>query len=363
MLRLSVKSIVLLVLSLRVFCVLAQDPTFSQYYLNLNYLNPAFAGYTNDLTTNINSRVQYFGVPGVMASNTASANISCEDETRLGVALIAAHNVEGAGILQTAMFSGQLSANFPFKIQTRQRVNKGLFAAGLQFGAGQKYLSWSRLRFSDQFSPYLQGVQNPTNITIQQTSSNVFLDLGLGLRSTYEFGTGLKPQFISMGAAAFHVNRPVQSFLESDLKLEPRYSFYTFYYIGNPRRGRTRDLRYLSFGFLADYQQGLQSHTLSVFKDLNENFTVGLSIRREDFLFQNRRAEAVIPHFVVKLENISFGISYDWTLSPLGEENTFGSAEIGLSWRFPGRNLCKAYRKLCAVKGFDMGHDLPNLFF
>lgn len=350
----------LLVLSLG---VRAQDPVFSQYFLNLNYLNPAFAGYTNDLTTNFNSRVQYFGVPGFMASNTASANISCEEETRLGLGLLAYHNVEGQGILQTASISGQVSANFPFKIRRRQRTNKGLFSAGVQFGGGQKYLNWQNLTFSDQYSPYLQGVQNPSSITVQQSSSNVFLDMAAGIRSTYEFGTGRKPKFISLGAAAFHMNRPVQSFLESDHKLEPRYTFYFFYYMGNPRKGRTRDLRYLSFGALADYQQGLQTHTLSVFKDLNEYMTIGLSVRREDFLFLNRQADALIPHFVLKLNNLTMGISYDWTLSPLGEENTFGSAEIGISWRFPGRNLCQAYRKLCAVKGFDMTHDLPNLFF
>ncbi len=363
MFRLFARHIGLLLLCALSTKVVAQDPVFSQYYLNLNYLNPAFAGYTNDLTANFNSRIQYFGVPGVMASNTVSANISCEEETRLGLAILANHNVEGQGILQTATFSGQVSANFPFSIRRRQRTNKGLFSAGIQFGAGQKYLSWRNLSFSDQFSPYLQGIQNPTGIAVQQTSSNVFLDMGAGLRSTYEFGSGRKPKFISAGVAAFHLNRPAQSFLESDLKLEPRYSMYFFYYVGNPRKGRTKDLRYFSIGALADYQQGLQTHTLSIFKDLNEYMTIGLSVRREDLLFQNRRADAVIPHFVLKLDNLSFGISYDWTLSPLGEENTFGSAEIGLSWRFPGRNLCQAYRKLCAVKGFDMGHDLPNLFF
>lgn len=363
MYRLFAKYLALLAFTSLPFIGRGQDPTFSQYFLNLNYLNPAFAGYTNDLTANFNSRLQYFGVPGVMSSNTASANISCEEETRLGIGVLAYHNVEGRGILQTAMFSGQLSANFPFKVQRRQRVNKGLFSAGLQFGAGQKYLNWANLTFSDQYSPYFQGIQNPTSIAVQQTSSNVFLDLGAGLRSTYEFGSGRKPKFISVGLAAFHINRPAQSFLESELKLEPRYTAYVFYYMGNPRKGRTRDLRYLSFGAMADYQQGLQTHTLSVFKDLNEYLTIGVSVRREDFLFLNRQADALIPHFVVKMDNLSFGLSYDWTLSQLGEENTFGSAEIGLSWRFPGRNLCQAYRKLCAVKGFDMTHDLPNLFF
>lgn len=342
---------------------MAQDPVFAQYYLNLNYLNPSFAGYTNDLTAHLNSRMQYIGVPGPLMSHTLSANISCEEETRLGIGVLAYHNIEGEGYLQTLNFSGQLSANFPFKVHTKARVNKGLVAGGIQFGMGQKYIDWSRLTFTDQYSPYFQGIQGPSSIVGQQSSSNLFLDVGAGLRATYEFGDGRRPKFVSFGAAGHHLNRPVQSFLESDLKLEPRWSFYAFYYLGNSKRGRTRDLRYWTLGALADYQQGLQIHTLSMFKDLNEYLTVGASVRRQNFLFLDRSVDAVIPHFTIRWENISIGASYEWTVSTLGEEKTFGSAEIGFTWRFEGRNLCRTYKKSCAIKGFDMGHDLPNLFF
>ncbi len=342
---------------------MAQDPVFAQYYLNLNYLNPAFAGYTNDLTAHLNSRAQYMGLSDPLISHTLSANISCEEETRLGMGLIAYHNVEGAGYLQTFNVSGQLSANFPFKVHTKHRVNKGLIAGGVQFGMGQKYLDWSRLTFSDQYSPYFKGVQNASTILQQQSSSNLYLDVGAGIRGTYEFGDGRRPKFFSAGISAFHLNRPVQSFLESDLKLEPRFSFYTFYYLGNSKRGRTRDLRYWTFGLLADYQQGLQHHTLSVFKDLNEYMSFGLSVRRQNFLFLDRSVDAVIPHFMLRWGDLSVGVSYEWTVSTLGEEKTYGSAEIGITWRFSGRNLCRTYKKSCAVKGFDMGHDLPNLFF
>lgn len=342
---------------------MAQDPAFAQYYLNLNYLNPAFAGYTNDLTTHVNSRIQYLGLPAPLVSHTAAANISCEEETRLGIGVLAYHNVEGAGYLQTFTAMGQLSANFPFKVHRRQRVNKGLIAGGLQFGMGQKYLDWNRLTFSDQYSPYAAGVQNPTNILVQQSSSNLYLDVGAGIRGTYEFGDGRKPKFLSAGFSGHHLNRPVQSFLENDLKLEPRWSMYAFYYLGNSKRGRTKDLRYWTLGMLADYQQGLQMHTLSMFKDLNEYMSLGLSVRRQNFLFLDRHVDAVIPHFMLRWGQLSVGASYEWTVSNLGEEKTFGSAEIGIAWRFAGRNLCRTYKKSCAIKGFDMGHDLPNLFF
>tara|TARA_R110001592_G_C13188277_1_gene751969 strand:+ start:4901 stop:6022 length:1122 start_codon:yes stop_codon:yes gene_type:complete len=370
----SFAKILLLVFSAGPLIVKAQDPVFAQYYLNQNYLNPAFAGYTNDLTGSANTRWQYHRVPGLIGSNTFSANISCEEETRLGIGMIAYHHVEGEGYLNSLNLSGQLSANFPFKFRTgaRAKMNKGLIAGGIQFGIGQKYLQWDKLTFSDQFSPYLQGVQNPSNVGIdnQPVSSNLFLDAGLGIRGSLEFGSGRRPKFVSFGASAFHINRPVQTFLETEIPLEPRYSFYLFSYLGNNRKGKTRDLKYWTLGALADYQQGLQSHTLSLYKDANELLTVGVSVRRQNFINIDRNVDAVIPHVILNLfdndnrrDPVTIGISYEWTVSTLGEEQTFGTTEIGIRWRFNGTNLCDSRKRLCKVKGFDMGHDLPNVYY
>jgi len=348
-----------------------QDPVFAQYFLNQNYLNPAFAGFTNDLTVNVNSRAQYLRVPGLLMSHTVSANISCEEETRLGIAILAYNHIEGEGYLNSVNLSGQLSANFPFKYNTgsRSRSNKGLFSGGIQFGAGQKYINWDRLTFSDQYSPFFSGIQNPSNVGQQEMASNIYLDAAIGLRASLEFGSGKRPKFLSIGASIFHLNKPVQTFLESNLPLQPRYSFYLFTYLGNNRKGRSKDLKYLTIGALADYQQGLQSHTLSVYKDANEYFTLGVSIRRQNFILIDRNVDAVIPHVLFnnikigRLDDLTFGISYEWTVSSLGEEQTFGTAEIGIKWRFGETNLCNSRRRLCRVKGFDMGHDLPNIYF
>lgn len=346
-----------------------QDPVFSQYYLNQNYLNPAFAGFTNDLTTNLISRAQYLRIPGLLTSHALSANISCEEETRIGIGLIAYNHIEGEGFLTSNQLAGQLSANFPFKfrVSRRSKMNKGLFAGGIQLGMGQKQLNWSRLSFTDQYTPYLLGVQNQSAVGLQEHSSNIYLDASVGLRASLEMGSGEKPRFISFGFSIFHLNRPVQTFLESTLPLEPRYSAYFFSYFGNSKRGRTVDLRYWSIGALADYQQGLQSHTFSVYKDANEFFSAGLSLRRQNFLLIDQNVDAVINHLIYRIPNLkgdefTIGVSYEWTVSSLGEEKTFGTIELGLSWRFSGYNLCKRRKRLCRVKGFDMGHDMPNIY-
>lgn len=363
MLRLYAKAIYTLVTVFWALNLSAQDPVFAQYYLNQNYLNPAFAGFTNALTTSFVSRAQYLRVPGLLLSHTASANISCEEETRLGLAAIAYHHIEGEGFLNTINLSGQASVNFPFKIRQKSRSNKGLIAFGIQTGIGQKYLNWDRLSFSDQYDRYVNGIIRASNLKDQPISSNLYLDAAFGVRGTFEYGSGKRPKFLSIGASAFHLNRPVQTFLNTEVPLEPRYSFYFFNYLGNNRRGRTKDLKYLTIGALADYQQGLQSHTLSIYKDANEYITAGISVRRQNFILIDRNVDAVIPHLVLYHENWTIGISYEWTVSSLGEEQTFGTTEIGLSYRFETTNLCRTDRKLCKVKGFEMGHDMPNIYY
>lgn len=361
-LRLSVRRLFALLL---LFCALeslAQDPVFAQYYLNQNYLNPAFAGYTNDLSVTLNTRMQYMRVPGVLATNTLSANIACDEETKLGIGAILYDHVEGEGLLHTTAFASQFSANFPFHYQSGYTRHKGLISWGMQLGAGQKYIDWSRLNFTDQYSPYFKGIQNPTNVAPQERASNIFLDAGAGVRGIFQYGEKIKPKFLSFGAAMFHINRPVQTFFNADLKLEPRYSFYVFSYFGDNIRGRQRDLRYLSVGMLMDLQQGMRSNTLSVYKDANEYFTGGVSWRRQNFLLVDRNVDAVILHILLNYKELTFGASYEWTVSTLGEEKTFGTLEFGLQYRFEGTNLCRMpNKKACPMKGFEMGHDYPNL--
>ena len=51
----------------------AQDPTFSQFYINRLYLSPALVGLDPGTTLNVSYRNQWPGVSG--AFNTASASV------------------------------------------------------------------------------------------------------------------------------------------------------------------------------------------------------------------------------------------------------------------------------------------------
>lgn len=372
MLHLFDKALLIAITMFAALIARGQDPVFSQFYLNQNYINPAFAGHTSDFSVSLNSRLQYVGIPGVLATNTLAANIGCSNkESILGLGVIVYDHVEGEGLLHTFNFSGQLSANIQWNTKNLgANGNKALLAGGLQFGLGQKFIDWSRLTFSDQYSPYFDGIQNATYVAPQLNSSNVFLDLGGGVRGMFEFSTPRRPRIFQYGLSVFHINKPVQSFLNTSLQLEPRYSFFAFTHISDlgqrpsrsyNRSGLKHTKRFWTIGFLADYQQGMQSHTFSASREVNKYFTGGFGYRRQYFFQADKHIDAFIINTFIILDDWSIGLSYDWTLSTLGEEKTFGTIEIGLRYVFEGINTCKRKRDKCPTKGFKIGHEVPKL--
>lgn len=376
----------------------AQDPVFSQYYIHQNYSNPAYAGHTNDFTVSMNSRLQWARVPGVFLSNSLYANMGCNDKAKpLGYGIILFDNIEGQGFLHTFEGAFQLSSKVYFKFGSRRRnggvlnfnkryfnnyqkggrVRRGAYLyGGLQFGLGQKFLDWSKLTFSDQYSPYFEGVQNATYVLPQQGASNVYMDIGAGLRSLIELGQKNKPSFLSLGAAAFHINKPVHTFFNTQVAVEPRYSFFVNYYLGDKLKTGKRDYEYWTLSTSHDIQQGLRTHTTFIYRDIinkkyrtyinndkrltidNAYLALGLGFRRQRFLKFDNNIDAVIICTMVGIDNISIGYSFDMTTSTLRFEETFGTHELSLKIRFYGRNTCR--RRECPPP-FEFGHEIPKL--
>jgi len=345
-----------------------QDPVFSQYYMNQNYLNPAFAGYTNDLSATLNSRIQYMGVPGVLTTNTLAANIGCKDKSVMGFGLLLNDHVEGEGLLHTVSVAGQVSANIELK-KRHSNKRQGLISGGLQFGLGQKFIDWDKLTFSDQYSPYTQGIQNESFLSPNNPSSNIYLDLGAGIRGMYQFETR-NPIVLSYGLSSFHINKPAQTFFNTKVYLQPRYTYFVFTNFSGQGNGRVNSRKYWSVGVLGDFQQGMRSHTLTVSKETSQYIGVGMSFRRQNFLIIDKNMDALIFHTNFQINDLTLGVSYDWTISTLGEEKTFGTFELGLKYVFYNKNLCKgkggkAGRSKnanvpCASKGFKHNHEVPK---
>jgi type IX secretion system PorP/SprF family membrane protein len=367
-LRCYAKSLALFSFLFFSFWLKAQDPIFSQFYLNQNYLNPAFAGHTGDLSVSSNTRLQYLLVPGVVATNTTAVNFGCNEQSRtsrthrdiLGYGLIVYNHTEGEGLLHSFNFSGQISSNIQWVSgKKRGRPNKGMLSGGLQFGIGQKFLDWGRFTFSDQYNPYLRGIQNATFISPQNSSSNVFLDLSAGIKGMIEFSKK-RPSFFQYGFSIFHINNPQQTFWNTKVHLKPRYSLFSVFHFSTKGLGIVKSREYVSFGMLADYQQGMQSHSFFLAKEIGKYFTISTGYRRQDFFQVDRHIESLIFQWLITLTDWKFGASYDATLSTLSLNKSGGTFEIGIYYTFNGLNTCKTKNNGCPTKGFKMGHEVPK---
>ncbi len=125
--------------------LLAQDPTFTQFYSNPVYLNPALAGSSGCPRVALNYRNEWPQLSGNYVTYAAAYDSYFKNISG-GVGLIALHDVQGQGTIQTSMLGASYS-NY-LKVNRKFRLMFGAQAAYYQ-----KYLDWSKLTFGDMIDP------------------------------------------------------------------------------------------------------------------------------------------------------------------------------------------------------------------
>lgn len=321
---------------------MAQDPTFSLFNINHIYLNPAYTGGTGDISVGVNSRAQWTRVPSRFQTNMAYVQGGCPN-WNLGLGLRLYDDTEGEGYMRNtnaaALIAVHLPGRFGRSIKSI-RNKKYIFSMGMQIAVGQRKLDWTNLVFSDQLDPYLGFYVQESQVNPKNEVSNLVFDVGVGGRFRFSFGD--RGSHVSMGAAVFHINKPVESFFNLETRLLPRYTgyFYTHFqtskYTNNPH--------YLSFGWVMDHQQALRTNTLNMNYDVMSNLMLGLAYRKKHIVVIDNDYDSFIVSFMYSMGALTLGYSYDFTLPHLGVENTAGTHEIGLVYRFKGTKLCRGRR-------------------
>ena len=343
----------------------AQDPVFSQFYLNKNYMNPAYAGFSEDLQVGVNSRMQWSNVPGVFSTNTFNANIGCA-KSRVGIGVMGYDHIEGEGFLRTQKSDVQVSVNLPGKFGRnwgKLARKKFIMSGGLGFGFGQKTIDWSKLTFSDQLSHFEGQLNQPSAISGFSERSNMIFDISAGLR--LQAAISKKGSYISFGGSIFHLNRPVESFFGLDNRLEPRYTLHAFTYFQTKKFANKPS--YLAIGMISDHQQGMKTNTIMVNQDIGSHGKFGVGFRRQNFILLDKNVDAMILQTLFGFGNLTIGYSYDITISSLGPQRTFGTHEVGVTYTFGGFTLCGARssgrkRKKSADDCFMLMSDINSNF-
>lgn len=283
---------------------MGQDPTFSQFYANRLYLNPAFAGTAKCPRLTLNYRNQWPGIDNSFITYAASYDQQI-DAISGGIGVQLMSDQAGEGVLSTTsasfMYSYQFSVNRKFSIR-----------AGFQGTVVQKSIDVSNLRFGDMIDPrrgfvYLSQEQiNADNV--------IYPDFSFGM-----LGFSEKLYF---GFAVHHLTAPDEGFIDfSELPRRFTGHFGAVFPFGI----RNEDM---SWSPNVIYQmQG-------PFMELN----LGLYVTKGPLVLGawTRLNDSYIFLVGLQKDNFKVGYSYDVT-SSLISDRTNGSHEISFSYLFPCR--------------------------
>lgn len=227
----------LLFVSLSGLCNLnAQDPSFSQFYFNKLYFNPAFCGLSGGIEANLTDRILWPNIPSKFNTEKFSADMDISSINGLGgVGIVAVSDVEGAGNLRATQAGLPVSARIKI-------LDKLFLQAGFMASIVQKSIDWDDFVFSDQFDE-VNGIVRTSSFDIPNVSKIIFPDLQAGFVFEYQHSPSVGHQNSSfntdngsfksvgkskwsmrVGFAVDHITQPDFSFLGGESLLPRKYT-------------------------------------------------------------------------------------------------------------------------------------------
>jgi type IX secretion system PorP/SprF family membrane protein len=297
----------------------AQDPSFSQFYANRIYLNPAFAGAQEGISINAAYRNQWHLPHGPLWTGAVSVDVQ-EECLGSGLSFDVFMDQEGEGALQTSGVGFTYAYVLAFKGRgsSRRIFQDANVHIGFRSSMVQKSIDWSRLIFSDQIDP-INGIVQPSG-AIPIRDNYLFPDFDFGLVYRQEFKHPIykrTPIRSSLGVSVHHIFRPIESLYQDLSKLPRRYTIHGGVHIPfAPNRSTVRG-RNDKFFIVPNFRME--------FQDQNRLFSYGLYIQTPYAVYfglfhQNQRLEPVLPDDV---KSMVATIGFDMNNSP-SIQNSFG---------------------------------------
>ncbi len=301
--------------------VCGQDPTFSQYYSNPVYYNPAFTGSNPGMRARLNYRNQWHNLPSNYNNYSFTLDAA---EPKLpgagGLGLIVNSDFDGFGNVRTT--SAALTTSV--KIELSEEFIT-MFGIGASFA--QKTIDWNGLVFSDQLDPRY-GKQYETSFIQPDFYKVYYPDFSVGMLFRYcETSEYFNRIIATFALSTQHVFQPDISFTGTETKLPMKLVIMSDLLLDNGAsssnvRGKSRnqagDYKF-NPGFLFEKQGDMTNFSLGV--NAYKNFIYsGIWFRSQSFTFTN--VNDLIIMFGL---NIPFGdnstirlmYSYDYVLTDL----------------------------------------------
>ena len=290
----------------------AQDPSFAQFFSSPLNINPALTANINaDWRLISNFRDQWIGPASPYVTGTVSFDTkvmqnktpNMPENNFIGIGGMLMFDRAMSGIVKSTY--GSLNLSYNIKISETDYYTERL---GIGFGAiyGRKDMDFSRVDFEEQFTGFGFNRNLPTGETaLSNMKPYVSASAGLTYSATTE-----KTNF-DVGVAAFHLNKPRQTFLKDDqeflaIRKVAHANFETFInertvFNTNAIYQFQKEANYLSVGAAMGYYVGNTAESM---------VTAGLWYWSKN---------AVIPYVGFTYKDLQVGISYDIITSKLNQ--------------------------------------------
>lgn len=312
----------------------AQDVQYSQFYANPFYLNPAFAGSTDERRVGINFRNQWPALDQSFVAYTAYADFF-SPEINSGFGMV----VSGARESFTQSQINEIGLVYSYRL----RLGKNNF---LQAGAQGSFLMrdvfFDEIVLGTQLDIDRGVVVGQSGAGFEGDSKIRAADLHSGL-----LYYGKKGWF---GVSTFHLLEPSISYLEVDSNSLPvKYSFHGGLRFDlspgdiNDYFNNTDQERSLALAFNYKKQGGFTQLDLG-FEFFFEPLVLGLWYRGLPTKYNLPNSEALIVLVGISLPSgLEFAYSFDFSVSKLGQAFSGGGHEISTRYVFSSNKPRKKY--------------------
>ncbi len=294
----------------------AQDPYFSQFFMNPVYMNPSYAGTMKVPRAGVQYRNQWPGMNNAYTTYFASFDTYLPS-INSGIGVLLYNDVQGDGIYT--------ETSFKFIYSKEIRLNKAWTMYGsISAGAQINSLNSSQLIFPDGLDPIF-GQHQPTAETLPDNNNRLFPDFGAGIlffNDKYFFGL-----------SSDHLSEPDKTVYSGySNKLPRKYTAHFEVNVPWYKKGHWRKLCTFNPNFIVQSQGSEQNITYGVYGN-RKGFTLGLWNR---LTTQKSSDVIVMAGFIGK--QLKSAVTYDFNVKGVGLRS-HGSVEISISFllKDPGK--------------------------
>ena len=307
------QNIILLLFVILTNVAYSQDISFSQFYANPLYLNPAFTGSVGVPRVALQYRNQWSGFDNAFTTYSAAFDMPVQ-KLQGGIGGYVINDSQADGILNT------LQLNLSYSVFIQLSENYRLHGA-LQAGFNQNSLNTNKLIFADNLDPNYGNHGSSAELATLTDPNYSFVDFSSGVL--------MYSKRLFYGIAVHHLTEPNQSFYtgnEDVAKLDRKYTAHFGARLPVYLYGHNRKKFDISPQLIVQSQGQFQQLNYGIFAT-KRGLTVGTWFR-QNFGF---RYDAVIFMVGFMKKSWQFNYSYDFTISGLRADSG-GTSEISLTF-------------------------------